>query len=124
MKIPRPIQERRRAIRIAESLPFHISGQGFEIEAKTLNISATGALCRVSKNIPLMTQLKIGLVLPHHSKSSSQLKTLYLKGVVVRKEVSGDDPDVYDIALFFPDIRAADRKLLDAFIVRSHSAGA
>lgn len=107
MKIPKPILERRRSIRIDESLPFKIGHEGYEIQVRTLNISSHGALCAVERDMPLMTQLKVALSLNGHA--------LRLKGVVVRKE---KDPasHKFHIAVFFPDISPKDRTLIKEYI--------
>jgi c-di-GMP-binding flagellar brake protein YcgR len=100
--------DRRRSIRIAEELPFKIGHDRYEAEAVTVNISGHGALCLVTRDIPLMTQLKVGLKLP-------RTRALSMKGVVVRKEkdaLSGK----YFVAVYFSDIRPADRRVLEKYI--------
>ena len=61
-----------------------------------------------------MTQLRIGLELKTSSKKPS--KKIEIKGVVVRKEKDPDSPG-YLIAIFFSDIKPADQKKLDDFLV-------
>jgi c-di-GMP-binding flagellar brake protein YcgR len=111
MKTPKKVLERRRAVRIVESLPFKLGHDHFEIEAISLNISATGAMCVVDTDIKLMTQLSLGVSLPNGSKS----QRLVAKGVVVRKD---RDPRTgkFLIAVFFSDLKPKDKKLLKEFI--------
>ena len=115
MKTPKPVLDRRRSIRIDEKLPFKIGHQDYEAEVRTVNISCQGTLCIVDKDIPLMTQLKLALSLPSSRKGAGGHKTLAMKGVVVRKEkdVTGKQ---YFIAIFFSEIKPADRAFLEKFI--------
>lgn len=120
MRTPKPISERRRAIRIEESLPFKIGHDGFEVEVRTLNISFNGAMCLIDRDIPLMTKLKVALTLPKtHSRSKESV--VRAQGVVVRK---APDPlsDKFHIAIFFSEIRSEDQKQLQAFIDQRLSA--
>ncbi len=113
MKVPKSILERRRSIRVEESLQFTFGHKGFDIEAYTVNVSAHGAMCRVEHDIPLMTQLEITFALP----GVSSKKNIRVKGVVVRKEkddLAGD----YQIAIFFQNIKQEDQDALNRFIGR------
>ena len=113
MKIPKPILERRRSVRLHEALPFKIGHAEFETTAQTINISLTGALCIVDKNIPVMTQLAVALTLTE--SGAKRGKTLHMKGVVVRRE---KDPaqERYFIAIYFSDIKSQDQDTLRRFI--------
>ena len=115
MKTPKPILERRRFVRLAEYLPFEIGHEGYEIKAQTLNISSTGALCRVEREIPLMTKVRIGLALAPVKRASAKPITLNLNGVVVRKE---KDPrtDHFLIAVYFSGIKPRDQNLLGRYV--------
>ena len=114
MKIPKPVMDRRRSIRIAEKLPFTIGHGHYETEAETVNISGHGALCRVERDIPIMTQLKVALSLPSVRKGA-RAKVISMKGVVVRKEKDALSQK-YFIAVYFSDIQPADRQYLEKFI--------
>ncbi len=115
MRTPKPILERRRSVRIDAGLPFNIGHEGYEIEARTLNVSTHGAMCALERDIPLMTQLKIGLRVPAMGSARPQEHTLRLKGVVVRKE---HDPATkkYNVAVYFPDISEKDQGILKDYI--------
>ncbi len=109
--------ERRGSARIAEALAFKIGHQGYDMEAITVNLSVSGALCRVERNIPAMTQLNVGLSLPAHEPGPKKDEHISAKGVVVRSErdpLSGK----YLIAIYFSDLREKDRDLLQDYIVR------
>ena len=112
MKIPKRILERRRSIRIDEVLPFKIGHAGYSIETETVNISAHGVMCRIDREIPMMTRLDIALQIPNAKAAVRHLK---MKGVVVRKEA---DPhsDKFFIAIYFSRIGEADQKVLNDFI--------
>lgn len=112
MDIPEPIRERRRAIRIEEALPFTIADDGYEIQAETVNISESGAMCVVDREIRMMTQLKIALRLPSLKKTSGRI--IVVKGVLVRKEKIEDGR--FHIAVFFSDIKPDDRAALKEYI--------
>ena len=113
MRTPKSISERRQSARIAQSLPFKIGHEGYEIAARTVNISAHGAMCVVDRAIPVMTQLRVALTLPVASKE----KVIHATGVVVRNEA---DPgsDKHFIALYFSQIKLVDQKVLNQHIAQ------
>ena len=115
MPIPRRIQERRRSVRVSELLLFKIGHRGYDIQAITLNISSHGAMCVVDKDIPMMSQLDIGIELP--SKVSGKHKVVRMKGVVVRKEKELHTGR-FLVAVYFSDLGEADQKHLEEFIAR------
>ena len=117
MKIPKPVSERRRSVRIAEGIPFTIGRRNYETEvATTVNISAHGVLCLVEKDFPLMTQLKVMLSLPDaHKKGLRSPQVISMKGVVVRKEKNASGKN-YLLAVYFSDIKPRDRHFLEKFI--------
>ena len=113
MRIPKSISERRQSIRIAQSLPFKIGGEGYEIAAMTVNVSAHGALCVVDRSIPVMTRLRVALTLP----TSAKEKVIHATGVVVRNEADPDSGKHF-IALYFSQIKPADQKVLNQHIAQ------
>lgn len=119
MKVPKPLVERRRSARIAESFSFQIGHGASGMEAKALNISSHGVLCVVKEDVPLMTQLDILLLVPSFSHDSSPEKEVRLKGVVVRKE---KDPreEGFALAIFFSEIKPRFQKILDDTIQHRH----
>ena len=112
----RPSNERRRAVRISEELPFVIGHAGFEVEAITINLSLSGVMCRVDREISMMTQLAVALTLPSEA-ARSRGKTIRMKGVVVRKE-KDLIPDKWLLAVYFADIKTEDRDALETYIQR------
>ncbi len=115
MSLKKRILEQRRSVRIFEELPFVIGHQGYEIQAKSVNISGNGVMCVVDRDIPLMTQLDIAFSVPVVVNFSSKEKIVKAKGVVVRKEEDAIS-DKFFIAIFFSDIKPKDQKVLNEFI--------
>ncbi len=115
MSLPKRVAERRRSVRISEPLLFKIGHRGYDIQAITINISCSGAMCVVDKDIPMMSQLAIGLELP--AGSSGKRQSVHMKGVLVRK-----DKDLrtgrYLVAIYFSNTKPADQKRLEQFIGR------
>ncbi len=108
MRTPKKILDRRRSVRIEESLPFKIGCNGYEVEARTVNISMSGVMCLVDKDIALMTKVKLVLELG----KSMRIRT---DGVVVRKEKDLLSSKIY-LALFFSDLKPADEEKLQKYI--------
>ena len=113
MKTPKRILERRRSVRLVEALSFKIGHEGYEIEAMTANISGHGAMCLIDRDIPLMTQLKVVLMLP----GSGTAKSIHATGVVVRKDPNLEG-DKFFIAVYFSSIKPMDQKTLNDYIER------
>ena len=111
MKTPKSILERRRSVRVAESVPFRIGHKGYEVEAVTVNIAAHGVLCILDNEIKMMTQLDVVLTLPFGRST----KRVHAKGVIVRKDhdpISGK----YLVAVYFSDMKPKDHDVLLKFI--------
>ena len=109
------VSDRRRFVRVEEELPFAIGHRGYEIQAKSVNISTHGVMCRVDRDIPLMAKLEMVFSLPIVVKFSTKDKVVKAKGVVVRKEKEAAG-DKYFIAVYFSDIKPKDQKILNEFI--------
>ncbi len=115
MRTPKKILDRRVTVRIEEVLPFQIDHNGYEIQAKTINISSHGAMCLVDKNIATMTQLDIVVTLPFTTKNKPSTKKIHIKGVIVRKEKDIDTGKFF-IAIYFAEIKEPGRFVLNQFI--------
>ncbi len=114
MKIPKRILERRRSVRIEESLPFKIGHSGYNLEAHSLNISSHGVMCVIDHEIPMMTQVNVGLTLPAPTPQSKD-RQIRTKGVVVRKE-KDEASGKFFIAIYFSQIKDSDQKTLNDYI--------
>ncbi len=117
MRVPKPILERRRSIRLEAALPFKIGAQGYEQEAATLNISAHGAMCLIEKDVPLMTKLSMAVTvsLPQTKSSSFSKRNIHVTGVVVRKE-KDEATGQFRVAIFFSEISALDQEALNQYL--------
>lgn len=107
--------EQRAFRRHAERLSLHVSSepQGqFEIE--TLNVSLSGAHCRSRYFLPLMTRMRVTLVLPA-GRTSDRLEA---DAVVVRVDPSSDPAlaGFYDLALYFTRMEPVAQERLGAFL--------
>ena len=104
-------EERRKSPRINdESLSLKL--EGFDSITHTLNISPSGVYCKVDKELPLMSRVKLALVMPDVS--------LEVNGIVVRQHPVMIDGVVkhYDVAIFFEDLSPKDKDALSAYIAR------
>lgn len=107
-------QERRKSQRAAAHIPVRIAQEDGDIVTETLNISRSGAHCRVNKRVELMTKLKIHILLPAR-KNQKRSKTLRCKGVVVRSEPSPENGR-FDIAIFFNEIAQRDAESINDYV--------
>ena len=111
MELPKPIQERRRSVRIEELLPLQIGHGDDEIFVTTVNIGYHGALCVLDRDIRVMTRLRVALTLPSASAK------ITAKGVVIRKEKDAATGKFY-VAIYFSDIAPKDAARLKKYIDR------
>ena len=114
-------QERRVAQRIKdEELSLKILAGGFDTLTHTLNISSSGLYCKVGKEIPLMSRVKLMLMIPPPEGSGREAKGVEVEGVVVRTHPVIIDGDIkhYDVAIFFDNLEPATRELIAGYISR------
>lgn len=107
--------ERRRHTRVDRHIPFKIVREEGDLVAETVNISRSGAYCRINTRIPLMTKLKIQLLLPLRKGNKSATKTVHCQGVVVRIEPSGEEGP-FNVAIFFNEIAQRDVELINDYV--------
>jgi len=106
-------QDRRSCPRVkAEGLSLRLNAGDFDTMTHTLNISASGLYCKVDREIPLMSRVKLALMLP---------EALEVDGVVVREHPVIIDGEVkhYDIAIFFDNLSAKTRDAISSYITRN-----
>lgn len=111
------ITEKRRHPRLEKTLPLKLSSaRQADIVTQTKNLSCVGAYCTVNKAIPLMTKLKITLLLPEKTKQAKERSSkVNCVGVVVRSEQSPQE-GTYDVAIFFEQIREKEKVKLEEYI--------
>ncbi|RKY33055.1 MAG: hypothetical protein DRP68_03085 [Candidatus Omnitrophota bacterium] len=111
------LKERRRYPRFTFALPIKISNQEFDVVTETKNISGNGAYCSVDKEIPIMTKLKIVILVPLIKRGKKFLKKINCKGVVVRSQpIRNNGKNFYNIGIFFCEIKEIHRKVLFSYI--------
>jgi hypothetical protein len=118
-------QERRRFPRIDDTgLSLKLDLGGFDSMTHTMNISASGVYCKVNNEIPIMSRLKVVLVVPDVSKDGGSHKKIEVTGVVVRQHpvVINGEIKHYDVAIFFEDLSPKNREVISNYIDRKKQA--
>ena len=118
-------QERRRAPRIKiEELSLKLHAGDFDTVTHTLNISSSGLYCKVDRELPLMSRVKLMLMIPGQSNNNAESKGIEVEGVVVRAHPVIIDGKVqhYDVAIFFDSIEPKIRELITGYIARKKAA--
>lgn len=114
-------KERRAFPRIRdEGLSVKLKMGDFDSITHTLNLSASGVYCKVDKEIPLMSRVKLILMIPNTSKDAKATTSLEVSGVVVREHPVIIDGEIkhYDCAIFFEDLSAEDKETISNYISR------
>lgn len=115
-------EEKRKCHRIKdENISLKVKTDGIDIITKTLDISASGVYCKVSREIPLLSRIKILLILPKPGRISSKdgkSTKIETEGVIVREHpvVIDGRIDHYDVAIFFNNISLKDKKRLQEYV--------
>jgi len=113
-------QERRRFQRIPDD-SLSLKLDGFDAVTHTLNISESGLYCKLDHEIPLMSRLKLILMIP--DVAGGKPKNLAVEGVVVREHPVIIDGKIkhYDAAIFFDSLSDRDRDVIAGYI--AHKRG-
>lgn len=100
--------ERRKHPRVDEKVPLKIKDDGFDAISVTKNISCSGVFCQVEGYFPLLSKVKIVLLLPSGQKSKAH--PIHIEGVVVRSEPVKTAPDsnCRNVAIFFNKVKRQD----------------
>jgi len=110
--------ERRKNIRARKNIPLKLADSAFDVITETVDISSSGAYCRVTRNLPPMSKIDVVLLVPGKD-SSNPTRKIRCKGVVVRSEpaiLKDADKAHYNIAIFFTDISKKDQKIAEEYI--------
>ncbi len=106
---------RRKDPRFDNNIPVKISHEDGEVVSETLNISRSGAYCRVDRYIEPMSKWQVNLLIPLRKNGKNVTKKVCCEGVVVRTEpVPGDK--YYNIAIFFNDISQRDAENITDYV--------
>ena len=112
-------KERRSFPRIKnEGLSLKLNTGDYDTITHTLDISASGLYCKIEREIPLMSRVKIALMLPDVSGDRKTAKSLEVDGVVVREHPVIVDGKIkhYDIAVFFDNLSEKTRDAIAGYI--------
>lgn len=114
-------QERRKFPRIHdEGLSIKLDTGDFDTMTHTTDISASGLYCKVGREIPLMSRVRLAIMVPDMTKEDKVLKPLEVDGVVVREHPVIIDGAVkhFDVAIFFDNLSEKDKILIHNYIGR------
>jgi hypothetical protein len=121
-------KERRKHRRASLEIPLDMQSadvreKGFS--AKTMNLSAGGFYCKVPFFIPVLTKLKISMVVPVKEASGRENDhVITCGGMVVRTvpEKKTSTVKTYEIGCFFTDIDDYDRLIIEQYLVERPSS--
>lgn len=104
-----------------EGISLKVKAGDIDIITKSLDISASGIYCKVENEIPLLSRIKVILIVPRGKKDSSGIQRpvkIETDGVVVREHPVIVDGKIvhYDVAIFFDNVSAKDRDVLLEYI--------
>ncbi|MDD5439275.1 MAG: PilZ domain-containing protein [Candidatus Omnitrophica bacterium] len=116
------VQERRRFPRINDNkISLKVKCDHFDsVLSQSLNISASGVYCKVDKKIPLLSRLKIILMLTVDGKGGrSKVTKIETEGVVVREHPVIENGNVvhFDVAIFFDNLSLRDREMIKEYVL-------
>ncbi|MDD5136794.1 MAG: PilZ domain-containing protein [Candidatus Omnitrophica bacterium] len=97
-----------------EGLALQLNAGDFDTMTHTMDVSASGIYCKIDKEIPLMSRVRIKLMVPDAKTS----KALDVDGVVVREHPVIVDGVVkhYDAAIFFDNLSPKSREVIQNYI--------
>lgn len=99
-----------------EGLTLKLNAGDFDTVTHTLDISASGIYCKIDKEMPLMSRVRVKLMVPDASdKAATQLD---VDGVIVREHPVIIDGVIkhYDAAIFFDNLSAKNREIIENYI--------
>jgi hypothetical protein len=121
------VKERRKHVRSSLEIPLDMKGPGERqkgFSAKTINLSAGGFYCKIPFHMPILTKLRISMMVPVRDSSGREHDhAISCGGTVVRTVPAKPAPDVkrYEIACFFTDMDAQDRLVIEEYLLAKKS---
>lgn len=112
-------QERRSFPRIHdEGLSLKLNLGDFDSMTHTLNLSASGIYCKVDKEMPLMSRVRLVLMIPDLSKEERPTTSIEVDGVIVREHPVIIDGSTrhYDVAIFFENLSPKNREIVEKYV--------
>jgi hypothetical protein len=118
--------ERRRHPRARVALDVRIGVPGQAAPAQVQDLSASGVRCITERNLPLMSQVHLVLLVPDAGQGAGMRREILARGAVVRSEpVRTPGRTAFDTAIFFTQIEDSDRVEVQQFVAaRRHSEAA
>lgn len=109
--------ERRRHARLDKNVAIKLKDKDVDFVTETKNISCLGAYCQVDAYLPVLTKIRITLLLPK-TKTSKSARHITCEGTIVRIEKMGDpiEQNKYNVAIYFNQISKGDMKFIDSYV--------
>jgi hypothetical protein len=111
--------ERRKFPRIEDNeLSVRLNLADYDSVTHTLNLSTSGIYCKVDKQMPLMSKVRLMLMVPDSSGKEKETHNLKIDGVIVREHpvIINGEVRHYDCAIFFENLSARDTEIISAYI--------
>ena len=101
-----------------EGLSLRLNAGDFDTVTHTLDISASGIYCKIDREIPIMSRVRLKLMVPDSAKSSKNTVELDVDGVVVREHPVIIDGVIkhYDAAIFFDNLSEKNSEIIQNYI--------
>ena len=101
-----------------EGLSLRLNAGDFDTVTHTLDISASGIYCKIDREIPIMSRVRLKLMVPDSAKSSKNTIELDVDGVVVREHPVIIDGVIkhYDAAIFFDNLSEKNSEIIQNYI--------
>lgn len=113
--------ERRGHPRVRAELPIQLTAEGGAADASIQDISLSGVCCFTSRAIPVMTQVRLTIVLPDRLGDPHPISC---SGAVVRSSRTGrgaGGSDRYETAIFFTELGESARNQLEDYMILRQS---
>lgn len=110
-------KDRRRHLRVDKNVAIKLKDQDADFVTETKNLSCIGAYAQIDTYIPILTKLKVTLLLPRQ-RNAKEARHITCEGTVVRVERTGaaEEPNKYNIAIYFNEISKNDMRHIDAYV--------
>ena len=101
-----------------EGLSVKLNSGDFDTITHTLDISASGIYCKIDREMPIMSRVRIKLMVPDSIKPDKPTRELDVDGVIVREHPVIIDGVIkhYDAAIFFDNLSEKNREIIQAYI--------
>jgi c-di-GMP-binding flagellar brake protein YcgR len=114
--------ERRIHRRATLEVPVDVQHTGTKhkgFRAKTINLSAGGFYCRIPFFLPILTKVKVSMIVPvRQASGKEQDHVISCSATVVRTVPAKPSAatKVYEIGCFFTDIESLDRLVIEEYL--------